>query len=406
MSPLKAAPTSPVRGLKTSVALLCLGFALLLAKPVQTQAPPNTLNFFNNYFLTGDYVVAGVGLRGLGGQNGSPAGIATGSITIGGVEQNAEIMAAFLYWQVVSKESLGPDSGAVGATFNGYPLSSADGPFSKVLDRAGTAPCWSSGGGTGGGGGAHRTYTYRADVLRLLTDAEGKIVGNGTYEVQVPDSGPSGNGVPMALGASLVVVYRHPLKPFNAIVLYDGGLTIDNNTRTYDLAIRGFYQPRTTAAEITYVVGSGQANKAENLYYGETLEQNPFGAGAGPSWDTLTRSMTLASLAAPLPYGASATTRFDTAGLNGSDCLTPAMVGFKTEVLDTDFDGLLDIWETASGLTDPNGQPLPNLKAMVCGSPVSVTKMSSSRSTTCPTAQTPTVECASRRTTTCPIRPR
>ena len=157
------------------------------------------------------------------------------------------------------------------------------------------------------------------------------------------------------------------LKPFNAIVLYDGGLTIDNNTRTYDLAIRGFYQPRTTAAEITYVVGSGQANKAENLYYGETLEQNPFGAGAGPSWDTLTRSMTLASLAAPLPYGASATTRFDTAGLNGSDCLTPAMVGFKTEVLDTDFDGLLDIWETASGLTDPNGQPLPNLRAMVGG---------------------------------------
>ena len=368
MSPVKVGSTSPVRGLRTSVALLCLGIALLLTQPVQTQAPSNALNFFNNYFLTGDYVVAGVGLRGLGGVNGSPAGIATSSITIGGVDKDAEVVAAFLYWQVVSKDSLGPDSGAVGATFNGYPLSSADGPLSKVLDRAGTAPCWSSGGGTGGGGGTIRTYTYRADVRRFLNaDSKGGVIGDGTYVVQVPDSGPTGNGVPVALGASLVVVYRDPRKPFNAIVLYDGGLTIDNTNKTYGLTIKGFYQPRTTAAKISYVVGSGQPNKSENLYFnGGDLVTNPFGANAGASWDTLTRSVTLASLSAPLPYGAAVTTTFDTAGLNGSDCLTPAMVGFKTEVLDTDFDGLLDIWESSNStaLLDPNGRPLPNLNAM------------------------------------------
>ena len=41
--------------------LLMLGFA----QTGYTQATP-PLNFSNNYFVTGDYVVAGVGLRGLG----------------------------------------------------------------------------------------------------------------------------------------------------------------------------------------------------------------------------------------------------------------------------------------------------------------------------------------------------
>src|SRR3954451_6674924 len=107
--------------------LLALGGALIIGlsrvpAPLHAQgAPPDALSFFKNYFITGDYVVSGVGLRGRGGLAGKP-GIAQGQISIAGVPRKAEIVAAFLYWQAVSKDTLGPDSGSAGATFDGYPL--------------------------------------------------------------------------------------------------------------------------------------------------------------------------------------------------------------------------------------------------------------------------------------------
>ncbi len=124
---------------------------------------PDALTFFKNFFVTGDYVVGGVGLRGLGVN-----GIATGSIQLGGVPDKADVLAAFLYWQVVAKGTGGADAGGVGVTFRGHPLSAAaDQPFAKVLGT-GTPPCWSSGGGTGSSSGTNKTYTYRADVLRFF----------------------------------------------------------------------------------------------------------------------------------------------------------------------------------------------------------------------------------------------
>ena len=39
-------------------------------------------------------------------------------------------------------------------------------------------------------------------------------------------------------------------------------------------------------------------------------------------------------------------------------------MGASVSVIDFDGDGLLDKWETTSGLTDPNGVPLPDLPAM------------------------------------------
>ena len=46
------------------------------------------------------------------------------------------------------------------------------------------------------------------------------------------------------------------------------------------------------------------------------------------------------------------------------DCLYYSAIILSTTVQDSDGDGLLDIWETTSGLTDPDGQPLPDLAAM------------------------------------------
>jgi hypothetical protein len=105
-------------------------------------------------------------------------------------------------------------------------------------------------------------------VLRFLpADASGNLVVNGAHSVEIPDSG--GNTVPTALGASLVVVYRDPSLPLNAIVIYDGGYTMDNSTGSMTQTIRGFYQADAPSAKsspkLTHIVGSGQANKSERL---------------------------------------------------------------------------------------------------------------------------------------------
>src|ERR1700693_2008746 len=107
------------RLMRTAVALgllLVLGFAQ--NGFAQTPTP---LGLSNNYMVTGDYVVGGVGLSGLG--NGS--GFATGTIKIPDpaayatnvplqqVPAGADIVAAFLYWQTV--ESSGTFAGQNGS---------------------------------------------------------------------------------------------------------------------------------------------------------------------------------------------------------------------------------------------------------------------------------------------------
>src|SRR5437016_6138197 len=72
----------------------------------------DALHYFKNYFVTGDYVVAGVGLRGSASTTTtSPTGkticcFQTGNIVIGDNAlpamsggQLTDIVAAFLYWQ-------------------------------------------------------------------------------------------------------------------------------------------------------------------------------------------------------------------------------------------------------------------------------------------------------------------
>ncbi len=362
--------------MKRALLTAITGAALLLilnrgGVPVEAQAA-DPLKFFKNYFVTGDYVVGGVGLRNTGVN-----GLATGTINVAGVPTGSDIQAAYLYWQVVSTNTLGSDSGNAGVTFRGNPLETpeldssgqetgVDLPMGKVLGASGSAPCWSAGGGTGSGGGSKRTYTYRADVLRFFgVDAEGKILVNGSHTVQVPDTGGNGNATPIALGASVVVVYRSPdaNAALSAVVIYDGSHTIDNSSSTLSQTLKGFYQPATTNpnARITYIGGSGQANKNENLFFDGNLllPANPFGGTAGNGWDNLTYAVN------PGADGA-VTTTIDTS-VGSGDCLTFGAMVFKTAVQDVDNDGLLDVWETstsAAPIIDPNGKALPALGDM------------------------------------------
>src|SRR6266704_1622894 len=110
------------RLLRVTVALaLLLAFGFAQAVLAQTT---NLLTPSNNYFVTGDYVVGGVGLRGLG----DATGFAKGTIAIpdplqpnaGAVPAGADIVAAYLYWETVeSSQSL--LAGQQGF-FNGYAI--------------------------------------------------------------------------------------------------------------------------------------------------------------------------------------------------------------------------------------------------------------------------------------------
>jgi len=323
--------------------------------------PPQPLKFFKNYFVTGDYVVGGVGLWGRGVK-----GIASGSIAISGVPADAEILSAFLYWQVVTSD--GPESGAQGATFNGQLLSvpgppaipTRAGTIAAIADTLGTSPCWSEGGGAGASGGVKKTYTFRADVKRFLPiGRDGRHQVNRSHTIQLPDTG-NANKTPKAVGASLLVIYRDPSASanLNAIVIYDGSYTLNNATKGMSQVIKGFYDPANAKGKITHIVGGAQANKTEQLLAPGVNEVNPFRGLQGQAWDNVTRETSAIT-------ADSFTTSVNPPGNGSHDCLVWSAIVYRTQVKDYDGDGLLDKWESSlSTLYDPVGNALPNLAAM------------------------------------------
>lgn len=337
----------------TRALLTAAGLALGLhlfgnGAPMRAQSPAaGPLSFFKNHFITGDYVEGGVGLLGQGVD-----GLATGTIEFAGVPADADILAAYLYWQVATTAGTPIDETAAAATFNGFPLRSSDGPVARTIGT--TASCWGSG---------DATHAFRADVLRFLPidDATGKQRVNGSHVVQIADAG-AGSG-PRALGASLIVIYRDPSKPLNALVIYDGAATVNGAAPTLTQSIRGFYQPSATPdARATVVAASGRIDRADKLQVGNTIVPNPFGSADGASWDSITTNVALGTTPGSVTeVNASIVTP---AG-SGADCINVAAMVFKTGVQDSDGDGLLDIWESSTTpLLDPHGRALPLLSAM------------------------------------------
>ena len=86
--------------LRAAVAL-ALFLVFVFAKTASAQSGTDQLTIFKNYFVTGDYVIGGVGLRGTGN---TTTNLATGTIRIPdqvqpnatGVPAGADIVAAFL----------------------------------------------------------------------------------------------------------------------------------------------------------------------------------------------------------------------------------------------------------------------------------------------------------------------
>ena len=142
--------------------LLLVGFA-----PIVFAQTPIPLGLSNNFMVTGDYVVGGVGLRGLG----DGSGYATGAINIPDpaayasnaplqqVPPGADIVAAYLYWATV--ETSGTFTGKNGF-FRGYPITGA------TLGNPNAPVSWSSGGCAGSSQGSKTMVAYRADVSSFI----------------------------------------------------------------------------------------------------------------------------------------------------------------------------------------------------------------------------------------------
>jgi hypothetical protein len=312
-----------------------LGLSLtMLALFAQFAWPSDSLNFFNNWFVTGDYAVAGVGLRGTGVN-----GWATGTIRMTGLPAGAEPIAAFLYWSTV--EATSPPGAAIGY-FNGNKIQGA------VLGnpQSPNPPCWSSG-GTNGPAGA-TGLTYRADVLRYLpVDSNNIPQANGNQTVKLLDSGANGNGnVLYTNGASLVVIYKLVVPgfpaaaPLRSVVIYNGAYSMDKHSPGMTQTVAGFYQASANAnARITGIVANGQPGFSSPLSVnGNTLATSPFVGAQGVRWDNPSYNINLAA-------NASSFSALTTVG-NNQTCLTWAAMVTSVAVQDTDGDGLLDLWET------------------------------------------------------------
>ncbi len=374
-------------GRRPMPAAVALGLLLVLGSAQTTTAQSGSaqsdgpLNFGNNFFVTGDYVVAGA--YGLGVNAPAANGFATGTITIPdanpgitgtkSVPAGAQIVAALFYWQTVEK------SNQLGTGQNGFfrPLfkvpppggQPAPYPITGVNLNGQNTVSFSGGGCTGSSTGGKVVRTYRADVRSFLPrDASGNVLVNSTdvtFEVGLP-SNP--NATLPTLGATLVLIYRviSPNFPLNSIVIYDGAFAPGNISYTMTQTVRGFYQAdKTPVSRLTHIVGNGHSYKFQTVFLGPTpttLTALPPLYGSGQpfpgyygSWDNTTWTFpdpNYPKIGNPVQENnASATTMVVPSSSQGG-CVSWGAVIVSTTVHDDDKDGILKVWKQNQGYTD------------------------------------------------------
>jgi hypothetical protein len=320
----QGALTGRLRAVALVLACLLVGLA-----PYQLQA--QTLSFLNNYFVTGDHIV-----RDFQYSN-TANGYNNGTITIPGagsgnpeaVPEGAEVVAAFLYWQVLEPTVIpSPDPGS-SALFNGYSITG------DVVGSDQSA-C---------GRGIALVRSYRADVLPYLpVGVNGNSQAVGTHNVGLP---LNPNGSPSLPGASLVIVYRvlsgAPWAPLRATVIYDGSLRVDGPVIPYslNLPIAGFYDAVSSN-------GTDGNNKITDIWGAVGYD------GSNPAsllnFTSYTSAKSVADHASQIidntEYGVSAQT-----------CTVFTTSVFTTRVNSGDGDGLLDAWKTNHGYCDVSVNP-------------------------------------------------
>lgn len=243
-----------------------------------TTSATEALTPFQTFTLHGDYITAGVGLRGR----------TFGAISISAIPAGSTVEGAYLYWSYLDNDIVLSESNLV---FNGTPI---------VGTEIGSGPdtCWDR----------QFSRAFRADVTALVS-------GNGTYTISnVLRASPL-----FAQGASLVVIYKNGAVAEHTIVINDGNGVIDENTSNLSTTIGGFAAIDSSAAlsaKTTFVVGDGQIFTDTITFTGGNgifTANNTLDGNDGELWDTDTYNVS--SFVAPGDISASATMS------RGTDCL-------------------------------------------------------------------------------------
>jgi hypothetical protein len=361
-------PFHPKRSRKfTTAALLAVAIGALVGQTSGQAQWSETLPYARGFLITGDYVVGAMNTA-----------TGAGTIELSGVPADADIVAAYLYWETIHDIETLPNPAAE-VTFRGQHLSpGAVHASSRTLHDI-TAPCW----GAESSVPTARLSWFRTDVLHMLEkryDADGRWTGkyhaNGTYEVTLPDAGANNNS-PQSPGAGLVVVYRTLTDPLRKIVFYDGVLAKASNApMTQKLA--GFYWSAGSSAQLTHLAGSGAKNQTDRLWFGnQLLATDAFQHnGSGRSFNAVTRTVSWTPAASLPPaldsegdaFGETATTKVEHSSLSPNECLAWGAIIFSIGVRDEDRDGLPDGLENFNGsrrdppsVAYPQGLQLPNL---------------------------------------------
>jgi hypothetical protein len=226
---------------------------------IQNAPSPTTLSPSFNVTLPGDYVAAGVGLR----------GTTSGNINITGIPSGASVQKAFLYWGMLDN---GEDPTLSQLKVNGTSVTGS-------LIGSGPDTCW----------GRTNSFTFRADVTSLVT-------GNGIYAL----TGVASGGNVLAEGASLVVIYQLSGAPVKTVILDDGNLSIPFGTSAGSAPFSAFTATGPVTATTSFIVGDGQGTQlgptpTSFTGSGSTINlPNQFAALNGPLWDTSTFNVSTA----------------------------------------------------------------------------------------------------------------
>ena len=357
--------------------LLLAGFAcatILSVASFAQSTPP--LNFGNNFFVTGDYLVAGAYGMNTNFTKINGASYTTGVISVpdpnpgitgaNQVPKGAQIVAALLYWQTIEKA--GVAGGATGSGQNGYirPLlySTTGGPAAPGYAFSGTnvSPTsnlsWGPGGCSGTSTAGEVRQTYRADVAGSLPlDANGNPTANGSFTVSLPSAALS---PPFTLGATLIVIYRilsgagGPNIPLNAIVLYDGDYASATSKLTMTQPLQGFYDAANSpVSRLTHIVGNGNLLNRQTVYLNSTALPSLYSSLLPPfpgyyvNWDNPTWTFSN-SATNPIKAGSSNAQTEVIPSSSNQACVSWGAVIVSTTVQNSDNDGILDSWKESN----------------------------------------------------------
>ena len=329
--------------------LFAVALVLLLAQTgghAQSQVS-DPLSYSTGFLITGNYVVGGVDLT--KDVNPSVGGFSTGVINISGVPANADILAAYLYWETIHLATVDATAAAAGVQFNGSDVESDSVTVvqSAPVTLQPGSNCYSSG---------NQSVTmrkFKADVMRLLplqmdlNGPTGKRLANGAHTVRLPDVS-GGNQAPESGGATLLIVYRDPepsptLNPLRKIVVYDGNYVLPDLVTSMTQNLRGIYKSAATkSAKITYIAGSGQPNANERILLNGSptpVATNSF-AGANsaerawnnPTYDVSSNMNPGGNTGDG--FGETVTATLDHSGGGGYDCLAVGAIVFSTAIAD------------------------------------------------------------------------